>query len=319
MREWIYLLGTFGIPLFFLVNGYLLGNRDLSFKYVLKKAGRYLLFMAEWSLLLTIPYLIKKEFRFFSLLKGAITGSDMLYHLWFLTGLIVIYLVLAIATVVCRAAGSEVKEFVKKKSCLIWCIALLTVVFIANILMKIFTDAEIRDVIPAYLRIIDNGAYFVIGMHLKLNLDKSNDGDNFLQSWNGRLRGSRSLKIKCWLVVLLCYVIVCVVSELTGIIWASSYYTLPIVTLAVVLMFLLLLTVNSGKISERGYAVLMTSTGVWILHPLVLRVIKKIYTMLIGDVNLVASVLIMIVTIAVCIIAAMIVDKIKYVNRLFRP
>lgn len=328
IQEWIYLLGTFGIPLFFLTNGFLLGDKNLSPNYFLKKIFRYLLFMVEWSLLLTLPYLIiKKEFMFFPLLKSTIIGDGQLYHLWFLTGLITIYLMLIIINLLLKPLGKDMKEVFSRKSCIIACFILsLLVFFLGNLLIKSYMNTEIRNVIPAAFRIIDNGIYFVIGMYLKLNLTIDNnfsEGDytsnNRIQIFYNRLCNNSSIKISFFITILLCYIIINVVSKITEIIWVSSFYTFPIVIFAVILLFMLLITIDSNKISDIAYYVLETSTGVWILHPFVLKVIKKICIMLMGNINLLESIMIMTVTILVCVIVTMVINKIKYVNMLFKP
>ena len=56
VQEWMYLLGTFGIPLFLLVNGFLLYERDITPDYVWKKLIRYIKFILMWTIIIGILY-----------------------------------------------------------------------------------------------------------------------------------------------------------------------------------------------------------------------------------------------------------------------
>lgn len=312
-REYVYLIGTFGIPLFFLVNGYLLGNRTLSMEYALKKTVRYFLFVGVWSLLYSIPYLIKKEFPLLEVYKGAIIGSGALYHFWFLTGLCVIYFLVAIFTLILNLFHINIQELVKKDRC-IWVVFIsMMAAFGLNMFMKYYLNLEIRDVLSAPFRIIDNGAYFIIGMHLRLNQDIREK--SFLKTFCG----SKGLTIGCG-VILICYIAVIIMSNLTGMIWASTYYTFPAVALAVMLMFSLLIRINSDVISDNLYKILVTSSGIWILHPLVLKVVKKLYQILVGDpICIAGTVVIFISTIVISIIVSVCMSRIKYAKKITRP
>lgn len=318
IQEYIYLIGTFGIPLFFMVNGYNQANKDLSFKYVIEKAWRYFLFMAKWSLLISIPYLIKKEFKFFSILKETITGKGILYHLWFLEGIIVIYITIIVLNAVLNLFGSDVKKLFKSKVCIYVCLVLLTIVFISNVLMKKYLHTEIRYIIPAAFRIIDNGAYFIIGMHYKLNLSDENVAVKKRNNFIKMLSINNKLKIKCWAALLFCYITIIALSELTGIIWASSYYTFPLTAIGVILLFSMIMTVNSDSISDGIYNLILTSTGVWVLHPLVIKALNRICMILVGELNVIEKIIIFTVTLIICIISTIFINRMKYVNMLFK-
>lgn len=45
MQEIIYLIGTYGIPLFFMVNGYLLAKKTIDISYAGRQALRYIIFI----------------------------------------------------------------------------------------------------------------------------------------------------------------------------------------------------------------------------------------------------------------------------------
>ena len=59
MQQCMYLVGTFGISLFLMVNGYLLCDRDLSFLYIRLKIIRYVKFMLQWIGIIEIEFFFK--------------------------------------------------------------------------------------------------------------------------------------------------------------------------------------------------------------------------------------------------------------------
>lgn len=93
LQQCVYLLGAFGIPLFFVVNGYLMTYKNFSFKYVASKALSYSKFLLIWGLIVGILFAIKEK-SFLEIpitIIGVFTGKGHLYQLWFLPGLLIIY------------------------------------------------------------------------------------------------------------------------------------------------------------------------------------------------------------------------------------
>lgn len=71
IQQIIYLLGSFGIPLFFLVNGYLLSQKDIDFKFANGRLCKYFKFMLLWAIICGIPFsIIEHRVMFFYLIKG---------------------------------------------------------------------------------------------------------------------------------------------------------------------------------------------------------------------------------------------------------
>ena len=204
-QEIVYLLGSFGIPMFFIVNGYLRANKAFTIDFAVKTLLRYAKFMGIWTLIIGIAKLIVvRKVEFISLFIGAIIGKDLLFHLWFLAGLLVLYFLFAIINT--RLKEKRINELVTGRHCIQFIMILTTIVFLLNILIVKTCGKEIRDIIFPCLRIITNGGYFVIGMYIG--------------------RGKVKLQSKWyWLVcVMLCFGFTVLASQLTGIIWASSYY-----------------------------------------------------------------------------------------------
>ena len=59
IQQIIYLLGSFGIPLFFLVNGYLLSQKDIDFKFANGRLCKYFKFMLLWAIICGMNILVR--------------------------------------------------------------------------------------------------------------------------------------------------------------------------------------------------------------------------------------------------------------------
>ena len=60
LLAYLYYLGTYSIPLFFMVNGYLLlGKKDITYSYILQKVKWILITVSSWTF---IVWLFKRDF-----------------------------------------------------------------------------------------------------------------------------------------------------------------------------------------------------------------------------------------------------------------
>ena len=60
LLTYLYYLGTYSIPLFFMVNGYLLlGKREITYSYILQKVKWILITVSSWTF---IVWLFKRDF-----------------------------------------------------------------------------------------------------------------------------------------------------------------------------------------------------------------------------------------------------------------
>lgn len=50
LQLFIYFLGTYGIPLFFMINGYLLFNREFTYEYIKRKIINIVCFVSIWGI-----------------------------------------------------------------------------------------------------------------------------------------------------------------------------------------------------------------------------------------------------------------------------
>ena len=124
---------------------------------------------------------------------------------------------------------------------------------------------------------------------------------------------------RCILVVILLVSILSLnlLSYMTNNIWASSMYPSIPVVFGVVVLFLLVTRIPL-KLSSNKIKVLSTSTGIWILHPFILRVINKICRVLFGEITICGKIAIVIATIAISGIITYYMKKNKYLSFLVK-
>lgn len=77
-----YLLGTFGIPLFFMVNGYLLCNREFSWEYIVRKVSRLLRFMAFNVETVSVVLKLKLVVLIVALMTFVFVANCIIYFLY---------------------------------------------------------------------------------------------------------------------------------------------------------------------------------------------------------------------------------------------
>ena len=93
---YLYYLGTYSIPLFFMVNGYLLlGKREITYSYILQKVKWILITVSSWTF---IVWLFKRDFAVNPVKKiiGSMVQKGYFFQFWFFGALILIYLCLPI-------------------------------------------------------------------------------------------------------------------------------------------------------------------------------------------------------------------------------
>lgn len=95
----LYYISRCAVPLFLMVNGYLLLKKEkIDYKYVLHKTKNILLVIMFWTLAYVILDSIRKKgiTNVLSIFLGTFTQDGALAHLWFFWALIIIYIILPI-------------------------------------------------------------------------------------------------------------------------------------------------------------------------------------------------------------------------------
>ena len=92
----LYYLGTISIPLFFMTNGFFILNKDnINIKYLLKKISKFLDIIIFFNVIYWVTTLLIKRSAnniVIQVLKSII-GKGKIYWLWFLSSLIILYII----------------------------------------------------------------------------------------------------------------------------------------------------------------------------------------------------------------------------------
>lgn len=108
----IQLFTVFAIPMFFLINGYLMfAKKEITYKYALKRVGKILLIAFLWEVLYTIfNFVMTGEIRNFikSFFLDFIQNGTF-FQFWFLGSLIIIYLIMPL---LCKLLNTNEKAYV---------------------------------------------------------------------------------------------------------------------------------------------------------------------------------------------------------------
>ena len=93
----IYYLCDFGVPLFFMVNGFLMFSKEeISYGYAFRKMLNLLKIVVLWNLLIMLPVLVfrRKIVNPVRLCLESLFQKGYLWHFWFFGALVLLYLLL---------------------------------------------------------------------------------------------------------------------------------------------------------------------------------------------------------------------------------
>lgn len=260
------------------------------------KSFNYVKFIALWTIIIGIPLsILQRRFALIWLFVDAINGKGLLFHLWFLVGLVVLYYIKAIAN---KLTLSRNLSFGVIYGLVV---LLLSLSFGLNILLKNFVNLEIRDIIPPCIRIVTNGCYFILGQNIRKCVFKDHHKSLFFM-FIGSILG------------------VYAISTLIDNKWASTMYSSIPVLVGTVALFLLITnsSLNISAWPSTVKNVVSMSTGIWILHPFVLKVINKAHHVLLGKIGFISKLPILIMTIAISCLITYIFNKSKYLSKLIK-
>lgn len=302
VQEILYLIGTFGIPLFLLVNGWLNGYKDFTLNFLIKVTLRFLRFILIWTIIVSIPFLNRGFSVFLDTFSGALKGEGILYHFWFLSGLLVIYVIVFFLNFFIKFfADKEFNEIAERKSFLVALIVLMTASFIISVVLKIRLGIEINSIIIGPFRIITNLGYFSIGVYLRRNF---NSISNYKQRIN---------HVFCFTAIVFCFVLLCVTSYFTKLIWASSFYSF-IAVIAATTVFAFYSIHIFRPIPVLSEQIVRTSSAMWVLHPFVIKCINKSWLLVFGEINVLARLISVIVCVFICTVIGVVANKNKYLS-----
>lgn len=167
LAEFLYRMFTISIPLFFMVNGWLMATKkNLNYKYALKKIFGILKFcLIITTLYFFVNCIITKYCDIFVLPKvyfQSFVQSGPFWHLWYLGAMIIIYLISPIINII-----------IEKKLCFLTrlCVCLILIALIISISNFIFqTETYVIQTFRIWIWL----AYYLLGMVISKYMSKSN-------------------------------------------------------------------------------------------------------------------------------------------------
>lgn len=163
ISAYLYYLGTYAIPLFFMLNGYfLLNKKKLPYSYIFNKIGGILSIVFVWNMLI---WVIKRDFNVNPLRKiiGSLVQKGYFYQFWFFGSLIIIYLTLPIVK----------KVLEKDYSYFVLLLVLIVIGIVIEIINTFIFHKPIQQYIPQTFRLWTWFFYYILGGYLgKINIQK---------------------------------------------------------------------------------------------------------------------------------------------------
>ena len=294
LLAYLYYLGTYSIPLFFMVNGYLLlGKRNITYSYILEKVKWILITVSSWT---TIVWLLKRDFAVNPVKKiiGSMVQKGYFFQFWFFGALILIYLCLPI-----------LKKFLNSKRSYLYILSLLISIGLIFELTNIIIQTPLQSYVIQTFRLWTWFFYYFLG-GLVAQFDKEFIKNGF-KTW---------MKIVAVLLLLITPVILFFLAKtIYHNLFAEYFYDSLFVKIVSLRVFLTILTLSLKESKYKWIVFLSNQTmGVFIVHTYVMKVLEK----LLGFTYTGVYLLFPIFTLCISIIVVSLLMKIPYFNRIVK-
>ena len=292
----IYYFGTFAIPLFFMVNGYLQLNKVKDYKYVLKKILNIFMVCIIWNIPIVIFKLVI-EGESSNIISNVFLNyiqKGFFWQFWFLGALILIYIFLPLIQKLFNKTD-------KYKFITILLIIVSSLVDLFNIINNNFLGNDIiKNSIPQVFRIWTWLTYFFIGGLVRKN-DPLKKVDN------------KKLIVITFVSL---FVSVLYAYNFSNILYSNLYAEnlydsfIVIVTTFLIFNFFSRIQTSNKLITDIG----KLNMGVYIIHPTIIKIFKYFNLLYNNYLNIIFSAIIFII----CIIITKVISKIPYLNKIIK-
>lgn len=289
----MYYFGTFAVPLFFMVNGYLNLNGVKSYKYSLKKIINILVVILGWNILYFIfDFIINNNVNnLFCMILDNFLQRGVFWQFWFLGSLIIIYLFIPIIS----------RIFNKTKYYKLLVLGLFLLCLAYNFInIFILKDKILIKIIPQALRLWTWIFYLCLGGLVRKENILNNISNNK------------------YIIITFILILITVLYEFTlamhiyNRLEAENFYDSILVIITTYFIFTCFKKIefkNSNVISIGGSLTL----GVYIIHIFVLELFRKFITM-----NNYYNFLIAIIVFIISYLLTIIIAKIPVLNKLVK-
>ncbi|RSI98770.1 acyltransferase [Streptococcus mitis] len=291
---YLYYLGTYSIPLFFMVNGYLLlGKREITYSYILQKVKWILITVSSWSVII---WLFKRDFTVNPIKKivGSLIQKGYFFQFWFFGALIIIYISLPV-----------LKKFLNLKRSYLYILSVLLVVGLIFELTNIVLQMPIQTYVIQTFRLWTWFFYYLLGGFIA-QFDKDIIKNRF----------KRWMEIIVVLLFLVSPLILFFLARTTyHNFFAEYFYDLLFVKVVSLGIFLTIFSLALNQDNNKWITFLSNQTmGVFIIHTYIMKVWEKLF----GFSFVGAYLLFAIFTLCVSFIIVGMLMKIPYFNRIVK-
>ncbi|CZD74327.1 TPA: acyltransferase [Streptococcus pneumoniae] len=286
---YLYYLGTYSIPLFFIVNGYLLlGKKEITYSYILQKVKYILITVLSWTF---IVWLFKRDFSVNPIKKliGSLVQKGYFFQFWFFGALILIYICLPV-----------LKQFLNSKRSYLYFLSVLLVIGLIFELTNIVLQMPIQT-----FRLWTWLFYYILGGFIS-QFDKNTIKNGF----------KRWMKVIAVLLLLVSPFILFFIAKTTyHNFFAEYFYDILLVKVVSVGIFLTIFSIVLNENSNKWIIFLSNQTmGIFIIHTYIMKVWEKLFGF-----NFIGSYLLFaIFTLSVSFIIVGMLMKIPYFNRIVK-
>ena len=294
LSTYLYYLGTYSIPLFFMVNGYLLlGKREITSHYILQKVKWILITVSSWNI---IVWLFKRDFTVNPIKKivGSLIQKGYFFQFWFFGALILIYLCLPILS-----------KFLNSKRRYLYILALLIVIGFIVELANIFFQRPLQTHVMQTFRLWTWFFYYILGGYIaQFNVD------------NLKYRFKNWMKIVSMLLVLISPIILFFLAKNTyHNLFAEYFYDILFVKFTSLGIFLMVLTLSLNENGSKWIVSLSNQTmGVFVIHTYVMKIWEKLIAFSFTGAYLWFAIF----TLSISFIVIGILMRIPYLNRIVK-
>lgn len=291
---YLYYLGTYSIPLFFMVNGYLLlGKREITYSYILQKVKWILITVSSWSVII---WLFKRDFTVNPIKKivGSLIQKGYFFQFWFFGALIIIYICLPV-----------LKKFLNSKRSYLYILSVLLVVGLIFELTNIVLQMPIQTYVIQTFRLWTWFFYYLLGGFIA-QFDKDIIKNRF----------KRWMKIIVVLLFLVSPLILFFLARTTyHNSFAEYFYDLLFVKVVSLGIFLTIFSLALNQDNNKWIVFLSNQTmGVFIIHTYIMKLWGKLF----GFSFVGAYLLFAIFTLCVSFIIVGMLMKIPYFSRIVK-
>ena len=294
LLAYLYYLGTYSIPLFFMVNGYLLlGKKDITYSYILQKVRWILITVSSWTF---IVWFFKLDVAVNPVKKvlGSMVQRGYFSQFWFFGTLILIYLCLPI-----------LRKFLNSKRSYLYILSSLVTIGLVFELANMVFQMPLQSYVIQTFRLWTWFFYYILG-GLVAQFDKDIIKKGF----------KRWMKVVAVLLLSISPVILFFLAKnIYHNLFAEYFYDILFVKIVSLGFFLTVLTLPLNENKSKWIVYLSNQTmGVFIIHIYVMKIWEK----LIGFSFTGAYLLFPIFTLVVSFLVVSLLMKIPYFNRIVK-